>query len=56
MYDIYVYDADTGHLIGVDPGYAENVWKAAAQRHHHINGFNVRVVDTTDGAVVYTLG
>ena len=55
MFDIYVYDADDGQLVGVDPGYAEMTVKAAAMSWH-AKGHLVKVVDQFDGAVVYTLG
>jgi hypothetical protein len=53
MFDVYVYDADNGELIGVDPGYTADAYKAAAQQWV---GKTVKVVDTEDGCVVYTLG
>jgi phosphorylcholine metabolism protein LicD len=55
MFDIYVYDEDTGELIDIDPEYTQEAYKAAASKWHH-KGYAVKVVDTTDGVVVYTLG
>jgi hypothetical protein len=56
MFDIYVYDADNGDLIGVDPGYTAGAYKAAANHWVWYAGKTVKVVDTEDGCVVYTLG
>lgn len=55
MFDIYVYDADNGELIGVDPLYTAEAYKAAAQQWIN-RGRTVKVVDLEDGCVVYTLG
>ena len=55
MFDIYLYDADTGECVGVDPEYTEAAYKAAAMNWHN-RGRDVKVVDITDGVVVYTLG
>jgi hypothetical protein len=55
MFDIYVYNADNGELVGVDPAYAADSYKAAAQRWID-RGCTVKIVDTYDGVVVYTLG
>jgi hypothetical protein len=54
MFDIYVYDANSGDLIGVDPDYAADSYKAAAIRWID-RGCTVKVVDTEDGCVVYIL-
>jgi hypothetical protein len=58
MFDIYVYETNYGDLIGVDPAYDADSYKAAAQRwvSQHDQGYTVKVVDTEDGVVVYTLG
>ncbi len=55
MFDIYVYNADNGELVGVDPAYDADSYKAAAQRWID-RGCTVKIVDTYDGVVVYTLG
>jgi hypothetical protein len=55
MFDVYVYDADNGDLVGVDPAYTADTYKAAAQRWIS-QGHTVKVVDLADGVVVYTLG
>jgi hypothetical protein len=56
MFDVYVYDFYSGELIGVDPAYTADTYKAAAQRWVWYAGKTVKVVDTDDGVVVYTLG
>jgi hypothetical protein len=55
MFDIYVYDADNGECVGVDPAYSEKAVKAAAMTWHN-KGHLIKVVDTFDGVVVSTLG
>lgn len=55
MFDIYVYETTYGDLIGVDPAYDADSYKAAAQRWAD-PGYTVKVVDTHDGVIVYTLG
>jgi hypothetical protein len=55
MFDIYLYDDDTGEFIGIDPEYPREAYRAAAQQWHG-RGYNVKVVDTNDGVVVWTLG
>ena len=47
MFDIYVYNADNGELVGVDPAYAADSYKAAAQRWID-RGCTVKIVDTYD--------
>jgi hypothetical protein len=55
MFDIYIYETNYGDLIGVDPAYDADSYKAAAHRHLD-HGYAVKVVDTHDGVIVYTLG
>lgn len=54
MFDIYVYDQDSGECIGVDPAYDQYNYRGGAQAWN-LKGHPVKVVDTVDGAVVYTL-
>lgn len=56
MFDVYVYDFYSGELVGVDPAYTADTYQAAAQRWVWFAGKTVKVVDTDDGVVVYTLG
>ena len=53
MFDIYVYSSDSvGGSVRIVPDQTE--YKARAQLFAHA-GFNIKVVDQYDGAVVYTL-
>jgi hypothetical protein len=52
MYDVYLYDGDTGELVKIDRGH--NKYKGIAMDWHN-QGFSVKVVDTFDGVIVYTL-
>ena len=55
MFDLYLYDADNGNFIGLDPMRTAKTYKAAAMDWHG-QGYAVKVVDLEDGCVVYTLG
>ena len=55
MFDIYLYDADNGNFVGLDPERTAETYKAAAMDWNG-KGYAVKVVDLEDGCVVYTLG
>jgi hypothetical protein len=55
MFDLYLYDADNGNFVGLDPMRTAKTYKAAAMDWHG-QGYAVKVVDLEDGCVVYTLG
>jgi hypothetical protein len=55
MFDVYLYDQDTGDFIEKRPCQSDNNYKRDAMRWHS-QGFLVKVVDLFDGVVVYTLG
>jgi len=55
MFDIYLYDADNGNFVGLDPERTAKTYKAAAMDWNG-KGYAVKVVDLEDGCVVYTLG
>jgi len=54
MFDIYVYEVDTGEVFAIEHSIESTQWLSFA---HELftEGFNIRVVDQTSDAVVYTL-
>jgi hypothetical protein len=56
LYDVYLYDADTGELSGVLHSLEQARWKSVAQEQHFKEGYTVKVYDQLTNHVVYTLG
>jgi hypothetical protein len=56
MFSIYLYDPDTGHMVNCIPDVPQDQWQSLAAHWHHTLNFLVKVVDQTDGCVIYTLG
>lgn len=56
MYDIYLYDTDTGNYVGIIATNVEEAYYKVVALKYHVKGYAVKVVDTFDGVVVYTLG
>jgi hypothetical protein len=55
MFDIYLYGLDDGELFAIEHSIEDGYWKSFAQELHQ-EGWAIKVVDQSDGAVVYTLG
>lgn len=53
MFDIYIYD-DAGELFAIEHSIEDGYWKDMAEEIAD-EGKSVKVVDQSDGAVVYTL-
>jgi len=52
---VYLYDEDTGACVGIHPCTDRKVADAKAAKFHS-QGYFVKIVDTADNTVVYTLG
>jgi proteasome assembly chaperone (PAC2) family protein len=55
MYNVYIYDTDTGETAKIIRLGDLKLAKEAARRYNG-EGFNIKIVDDFDGCVIYTLG